>query len=111
MGLAADQGTHASQEPSLSPMGEEDEEQAREVNGHVAPVPDIRVAHAEGIESGPLEDIDRSTGVSLWRPLLLTLTFGTAEYRVRSLYPYDGQRAEDLCESFCWPPAHYLLAS
>jgi hypothetical protein len=64
MGLAADQGTHASQEPSLSPMGEEEEEQVGQgVNGHAALVPDIRIAHAEGVESGPLEDLDRSTGV------------------------------------------------
>jgi len=80
MGLAADHGTHSSREPSLPSMGEEVEEQARkEVNGHAAPAPDIRVAPAEEVESDPLEDIDRS-----------------AEYRVRTLYPYDGQRAEDL---------------
>jgi len=65
IGLAADQGTHASQEPSLPPMGEEDGEHARkEVNGHAAPMPDIRVAHAEEVESDPLEDVDRSTGMS-----------------------------------------------
>jgi hypothetical protein len=40
--------------------------------------------------------------------LMLTLS-GTAEYRVRTLYPYDGQRAEDLCESSFRPLAHYLL--
>jgi len=61
----------------LSPMDEEEEEQARQgVNGHAAPVPDIRIAQ---VESDPLDDIDRST-----------------EYRVRTLYPYDGQRVEDL---------------
>jgi hypothetical protein len=64
MGLAADQGTHASQEPSLPPMGEEDEEQAhKEMNGHVAPVPVIQVAHAEEVVSDPLDDIDRGTGM------------------------------------------------
>lgn len=112
MGLAADQGTHVSQEPSLFPMSEEDEEQAREeVNGHAVPVPDIRVAHAEGVESDPLADIDRGTGMSLGRPPLLTLTlFVIAEYRVRTLYPYDGLRVEDLCGLSSWPPAHYLLA-
>lgn len=63
MGLAADQGTHASHEPSLPPMGEEDEEQARkEVNGHVETVPAIQVAHVD-VESDPMEDIDRSTGM------------------------------------------------
>jgi len=103
IGLAADQGTHPSQEPSLPSMGEEDGEQAHnEVNGHAAPMPDIRVAHAEEVEPNPLEDIDRSTGMSLWLPLLLAFVltlFGIAEYRVRTLYPYDGQRAEDLCAS------------
>jgi hypothetical protein len=104
MGLAADQGTHASQEPSLFSMNEEDEEQAREVNGHAAHVPDIQVAHAEGVEADPLEDIDRGAGMSLGRPPLLTLTlFVIAEYRVRTLYPYDGLRAEDLCGTFSWP--------
>jgi len=79
MGLAADQGTHVSQEPSLPPMGEEDEEPAhKDMNGHAAPVPEIEVAHV-GVEADLLEDIDSSI-----------------EYRVRTLYPYDGQRAEDL---------------
>jgi hypothetical protein len=64
MGLAADQGSHASQVPSLPPMGEEDEEQARkEMNGHVAPVPVIQVAHAEEVVSDLLDDIDRSIGM------------------------------------------------
>lgn len=101
IGLAADQGTHASQEPSLPPMGEEDGEQARtEVNGHAVPMPDIRVAHAEEVKPDPLGDIDRSTGMSSSLPVLLALMlFGIAEYRVRTLYPYDGQRAEDLCVS------------
>jgi hypothetical protein len=36
-------------------------------------------------------------------------TVGTPEYRVRTLYSYDGQRAEDLCVSSFWPPARYLL--
>ncbi|KAI9449187.1 hypothetical protein F5148DRAFT_1248554 [Russula earlei] len=80
MGLAADQGTHSSQKPSLPSMGEEVEEQARkEVNGHAAPAPDILLAHAGEGQANPLEDIDLST-----------------EYRVRTLYPYDGQRAEEL---------------
>lgn len=65
MGLAADQGTHASQEPKLPTMGEEDEEQARkEMNGHVEPMPAIQVAHAEEEVLDPLEDIDRSAGMS-----------------------------------------------
>ncbi|KAI9451971.1 hypothetical protein BJY52DRAFT_1295264 [Lactarius psammicola] len=80
MGLAADQGPHASREPSLPSMGEEEEELARkEANGHAGSVPDIQIAPAEEAQSDPLADIDRGT-----------------EYRVRSLYPYDGQRAEDL---------------
>ncbi|KAH9053752.1 hypothetical protein EDB87DRAFT_1650194 [Lactarius vividus] len=77
MGLAADQGPHASREPSLPSMGEEEE--SKEANGHAASVPDIQIAHAEETQSDPFADIDRGT-----------------EYRVRSLYPYDGQRAEDL---------------
>ena len=65
MGLAADQGTHASREPSLPPTSEEDEGQAhREVNGYAAPVPDIQVAHVEEAETNPLEDIDHSTSMS-----------------------------------------------
>jgi hypothetical protein len=82
-------------------MGEEDGEQARtEVNGHAVPMPDIRVAHAEEVKPDPLGDIDRSTGMSLSLPVLLALMLlGIAEYRVRTLYPYDGQRAEDLCVS------------
>ena len=36
-------------------------------------------------------------------------TVGIPEYRVRTLYSYDGQRAEDLCVSSFWPPALYLL--
>ena len=110
IGLAADQRTHVSQEPSLPPMGEEDGEYARkEVNGHAAPMPDIRVAHAEELESDPLEDVDRSTGMLLWRLLLLALTlFGIAEYRVRTLYPYDGQRVEELCASSPQPSSRLL---
>ncbi|KAI0294656.1 hypothetical protein B0F90DRAFT_1755296 [Multifurca ochricompacta] len=80
VGLAADHGTHASREPSLPSMGEEDEEQARkEANGHAVSVPEIEIAHVEDAESDPLADVDRST-----------------EYRVRTLYSYDGQRTEDL---------------
>ncbi|KAI0044289.1 hypothetical protein FA95DRAFT_1497317 [Auriscalpium vulgare] len=77
-GLAADHGA-ASREPSgLGSMREEDEsEPEKEGNGHAAPVPHIQVASPE--ESDPLDDVDLST-----------------EYRVRSLYPYEGQRAEDL---------------
>ncbi|KAH9019377.1 hypothetical protein EDB84DRAFT_1517396 [Lactarius hengduanensis] len=77
MGLAADQGPPASREPSLPSMGEEEED--KEANGHAASVPDIQIAHAEEAQSDPFADIDRGT-----------------EYRVRSLYSYDGQRAEDL---------------
>ena len=71
MGLAADQGTRASQEPSLPPMGEEDDEQDRkEMNGHMEPVPIIQVAHSEEALLDPFEDIDRSTGML---PRLLAL--------------------------------------
>ncbi|KAI0261797.1 hypothetical protein BC834DRAFT_925418 [Gloeopeniophorella convolvens] len=80
MGLAADQGTHASREPSLPPMGEEDENQThKEGNGHAAPLPDIQVAHADEGQPDQLEDVDRGV-----------------ELRVRSLYSYEGQRVEDL---------------
>jgi actin cytoskeleton-regulatory complex protein PAN1 len=64
MGLAADQGTRASQEPSLPPMGEETDEQGcKEMNGHVEPVPVIQVAHSDEVRLDPFEDIDRSTGM------------------------------------------------
>jgi hypothetical protein len=56
-------------------MGEEEE--AKEANGHA--VPEIQIAHAEEAQSDQLADVDRNI-----------------EYRVRSLYAYDGQRAEDL---------------
>lgn len=35
--------------------------------------------------------------MAFWYDLLNTV--GTPEYRVRTLYPYDGQRAEELCTS------------
>ena len=67
MGLAADQGARASQEPSLPSMGEEDDEQGpKKMNGHVDPVPAIQVAHAEEVLLDPFEDIDRSTGMLPW---------------------------------------------
>lgn len=110
MGLAADQGTRASQEPSFPPMGEEDDEHRKEMNGHVEPVPVIQVAHAEEVLLDPFKDIDRSTGMLLWLSALLALTVGITEYRVRTLYPYDGQRAEDLCASSFRHPACHLLA-
>jgi hypothetical protein len=58
-----------------------------------APVPDIRVAHAEEVESDLREDIDHSTGMShvVFRYLCQTV-LRVAEYRVRTLYPYDGHR-------------------
>ncbi len=75
MGLAADQGTHASQEPSLPPMGEEEDELGRkELNGHVEPVPVIQVAHTGEVVSDALEDIDRSTGMLPWLSSLFVLT-------------------------------------
>ena len=110
MGLAADQGTRASQEPGLPPMGEEGDEQGRkEMNGHVEPVPVIQVAHAEEVLLDPFEDIDRSTGMFPWLSALLALIV-IPEYRVRTLYPYDGQRAEDLCASSFRHPARHLIA-
>ncbi|KAI0314387.1 hypothetical protein OF83DRAFT_1174805, partial [Amylostereum chailletii] len=70
-GLAADHGA-VSREPSgLASTREEDED---EDTRHAGPVPSIQVE-----ESDPLEDVDKAT-----------------EYRVRSLYAYEGQRAEDL---------------
>ncbi|CCM04566.1 uncharacterized protein FIBRA_06747 [Fibroporia radiculosa] len=68
-GLAADGG--AVKLEHMPSMQEEEEEEP------LASVPQIQVDAAE--EHEPLADVDRST-----------------EYRVRSLYPYQGQRAEDL---------------
>ncbi|KAI0312324.1 hypothetical protein OF83DRAFT_1146615 [Amylostereum chailletii] len=69
--LAADHSA-VSREPSgLASTREEDED---EDTRHAGPVPSIQVE-----ESDPLEDVDKAT-----------------EYRVRSLYAYEGQRAEDL---------------
>ncbi|KZT11160.1 uncharacterized protein LAESUDRAFT_754850 [Laetiporus sulphureus 93-53] len=68
-GLAADGG--AVHHEHLPAMQEEEEDE----ESHAAAVPSIQVEAAED----PLADVDRSI-----------------EYRVRSLYPYEGQRAEDL---------------
>ena len=71
MGLAADQGSHVSRDPSLPSMGEEEE--GKEANGHAA-VPNIQIAHAaEETQVDPLADIDRNTGtcrfLSAWNSL------------------------------------------
>ncbi|KAI5118090.1 hypothetical protein M0805_007740 [Coniferiporia weirii] len=71
-GLAADHST----QPTLSTTIEENEE---EEPTRLA-VPDIHVQEAPTEESpDPLEDVDKSK-----------------EYRVRTLYPYEGQRPDDL---------------
>ena len=74
MGFAADQDPHASREPNLPPMGEEEEELARkEANGHAVSVPDIQIASAEVTQSDPLADVDRSIGTSFRRELVYPL--------------------------------------
>ncbi|KAF9806131.1 hypothetical protein IEO21_08793 [Rhodonia placenta] len=68
-GLAADSGAvQPAQLEHLPSMQEEDEPDT--------PVPEIKVDTAE---NDPMSDVDKLT-----------------EYHVRSLYPYEGQRAEDL---------------
>ncbi|TFK45949.1 hypothetical protein OE88DRAFT_1639082 [Heliocybe sulcata] len=77
-GLAADQG--GAYQEQLPPTIEEDE--GYEVVDKESAVPDIQVSEHETngtAGSDPMEDIDKSTN-----------------YRVRSLYPYEGQRSEDL---------------
>ncbi|KDQ59802.1 hypothetical protein JAAARDRAFT_56764 [Jaapia argillacea MUCL 33604] len=72
-GLAADQ--EAVYHDQLPPMAEEDEAEPPTAS----PVPDIQVSE-HGVEPVDImDDVDKSV-----------------EYRVRSLYPYEGQRHEDL---------------
>ncbi|KAL4254402.1 Actin cytoskeleton-regulatory complex protein PAN1 [Abortiporus biennis] len=69
-GLAADAGVSPRESEHMPSMTEEPEEEE-------ASVPHIQVESAP--ENDPMEDIDKSI-----------------EYHVRSLYPYEGQRSEDL---------------
>ena len=97
-GLAADHG--ASRAPTLSSMREE-EEDAASVNA--IPQPVFNVQDTDEHESAdPMNDVDRSVGKCVEvvrRNKYLCLS----EYRVRTLFPYDGQRPEDLCR--CCPPS------
>jgi hypothetical protein len=114
MGLAADQGTHASQEPSLPSMSEEDDEQTlKEANGHAAPMPDIQVVHAEEVQTDPLEDIDRSIGMSLWDSQLLALTLFESQSTVSGLCTHmtvSGPRSY-VGHLLCLWPVTYRLGS
>lgn len=75
-GLAADSGAPQQSHEHLPTMTEEDEEYV-----HVVPEIQVDSAHAADVpqESDPMEDVDKTT-----------------EYRVRSLFPYEGTKAEDL---------------
>ena len=91
-GLAADHG--ASRAPALLSMREEEEDAAPDTT---IPQPVFNVQGADEHEFvDVMEDVDRSIGefsrLLEWRNVYLSL-----EYRVRTLFPYEGQRPEDLC--------------
>ena len=76
-----------------------------ELEEEVASVPEIQIhkASTETVEStdDPLYDVDRSKGTLYQRLLIkgICADFKIVEFRVRSLYAYEGQRSEDLCKS------------
>lgn len=76
--LAADEaGQSTPMHERLESMAEEDEHEQPAAVPHIHVQPEAAQEHAQ--ENDPMADIDLST-----------------EYRVRSLYAYEGQRAEDL---------------
>lgn len=92
-GLAADEGVP--HHDRLGSMAEEEEPEAQTA------VPQIHVdaAHETSHDNDLMQDIDMSTGkiercAIIFPPHPAWFT----EHRVRSLYAYEGQRAEDLCE-------------
>ena len=91
-GLAADQGNHYAPLPGTA---EEDEEAV------ATSVPHIQVSEHVSEEAGgniedPMDDIDKSIGEFGSHPYILLCINYESEYRVRSLYTYEGQRPEDL---------------
>ena len=91
-GLAADHG--ASRTPGLSSMREEEEDIAPAT---VTPQPMFNVQDAdEHVSTDVMDDVDRSVG-ELFSIVWMSKHSRLLEYRVRTLFPYEGQRSEDLC--------------
>lgn len=91
-GLAADHGEL--RDLTLPSMVEEEDEP------EPAPrvVPHIQVESVGDGHDDPMEDVDRSVGESAHFNAVPKTSEPFLEYRVRSLYPYEGQRVEDLCK-------------
>jgi hypothetical protein len=88
----------------LPPMKEESE-----YDEPYAPVPDINVVEPA---SDLMADIDKSTGVLVFFRICRQGADLAIELRVRSLYAYEGDGADDICEppSPCWGFARVLQA-
>ena len=98
-GLAADEP--AVQHEHLATMAEEEEPEP------TIAVPEIQVDHSRDApepaqDADPMQDIDVSTGQYSSQAPEIRLLMLFSEYHVRSLYAYEGQRAEDLCEYISW---------
>lgn len=103
-GLAAEQGAMPAMPPRVETIEEapEERETAFEEVRAPAAVPEIQVLEApQDDSSDALADIDRSKGMfnSLRLSRCSLSHYFFLEYRVRSLYAYEGQRPEDLCRS------------
>ena len=91
-GLAADQGV--SRAPTLTSMMEEEEDAA---TATIIPQPVFNIQDTGEHGSADLmDDVDRSVGECLNHAGEKIFT-RPKEYRVRTLFPYEGQRPEDLC--------------
>jgi actin cytoskeleton-regulatory complex protein PAN1 len=91
--LAADVGVpQAPPPPSLPSVAEEEPAQT------FTPVPAINIQDEAPVptQNDPLEDVDMNTSEYKHCTLRYNTDFCTA-HKVRTLYPYDGQRDEDLC--------------
>jgi hypothetical protein len=108
-GLAADHGT--SRAPTLSSMREEEEDP---VPATAIAQPVFNIQDADQHESVDIvDDIDRSIG-ECFQIVYMNTHLHLLEYRVRTLFPYEGQRSEDLCacspllkESVLNPPSSF----
>jgi actin cytoskeleton-regulatory complex protein PAN1 len=91
-GLAADHS--ASRAPNLSSMREEEEDVAPATS---TPQPVFNIKGADEHEVVDImDDVDRSTG-EFFSIVWINKHLRLLEYRVRTLFPYEGQRIEDLC--------------
>ena len=94
-GLAADHG--ASHTPALLSMNEEEEDVVPVIS---TPQPVFNIQGTDEHEVvDTFNDVDRSIG-EVFSTVLMDQHLRSLEYRVRTLFPYEGQRIEDLCR-FC----------